>query len=1078
MGTQLKSTTIIALLLTVINIYGGNYFVITENGVPRTKIIIKNNASQVEKFAATELQKYVKEMSGAELIIKETNDFPPPPLSGSIIIGKMKTNSLLLPILGNPRLPENDCFIIRLINNNLILAGGNARGTLYAVYELLEELGCRWFFPKKEWEIIPRLKSIKLTGINKTEIPHFKNRELWAGKYDWLAKNKGNRIPVWWPYWNGEPEYYIKNGKKYKQRKYSVNYRDYLKEGKKRGIKCSVAADNSVDFWLPASKYFNSHPEFYPLVRGKRTASHIDLQKEVFTRGFPLHQFCFSSKGGEKEIADNMSKLIVKYPDIDTLGLYLTDRKDTGFCDCEKCVYLHKKFMPPQSVDHTGEYIYFANNIAALLSKTNPEVMIELSAYEWSSSLEAPINIKPAPNTKLVFWNYMRGYARPLKSTASSRNYYINSELLKYLNLFGGERITVTDYYYGMSCYFNFIWPIFDIIKTDMAYYHNLGINGIRAFPGSHFSHFLNTYLALRLAWNTNLDINEILDDFCQKAFMQAASPMKCYINILRKSLKDIDFKKTTQGNSSYKGWKNDFVPTYENLFVLLKPETLEQLNNCLIAAKKLAKNNDDVLKRLELVEKEFSYNYFIIKANEFKMQGDTFLKGKKYDAALNCYRNALETLDDGKKDGQNYSKINFGKSVRDVLLLTENIIEQKRINNIAQNASAENITVDNKGNSFPASWGCYKGAGICRWGSSCDFIDGKRSAFIENLEEVNNKNEKKVINNALVQGNSNGYTGENAYNNNLPGEQVYFVSFWLKGEKNPKVTVFVRGWTAKEAGKETRKQIKISRIGKSFIAPVDWTEYRGFFRIDQNIKKFALMFHLSSLGKIYVDNICIAPLSKNKIALYIPQMDGGKGDGCSAILTTLKKEKLKIIPITDLSSNISQYKSLIFPQVNQLGNSQKGKPWVKNIRNYVSKGGNAYFYHDSCGYKPHGWILGNTSVFPEICKGVKRKVGSKNTPDILIVCSEHPVVKGHDIGYKGTNSYWDHMELIPGTNAEVLVKDGNDNPVVIVGNFGKGKVVFDGTIPYDATTETELKEITGIQKDILLNFIQWSTKD
>ncbi|MFA6716127.1 MAG: hypothetical protein WCS27_12170 [Victivallaceae bacterium] len=78
MGTQLKSTTIIALLLTVINIYGGNYFVITENGVPRTKIIIKNNASQVEKFAATELQKYVKEMSGAELIIKETNDFPPP----------------------------------------------------------------------------------------------------------------------------------------------------------------------------------------------------------------------------------------------------------------------------------------------------------------------------------------------------------------------------------------------------------------------------------------------------------------------------------------------------------------------------------------------------------------------------------------------------------------------------------------------------------------------------------------------------------------------------------------------------------------------------------------------------------------------------------------------------------------------------------------------------------------------------------------------------------------------------------------------------------------------------------------
>jgi hypothetical protein len=40
-----------------------------------------------------------------------------------------------------------------------LLIGATEMGVSHAAFRLLEELGCRWFFPGKNWEVVPSIKN-------------------------------------------------------------------------------------------------------------------------------------------------------------------------------------------------------------------------------------------------------------------------------------------------------------------------------------------------------------------------------------------------------------------------------------------------------------------------------------------------------------------------------------------------------------------------------------------------------------------------------------------------------------------------------------------------------------------------------------------------------------------------------------------------------------------------------------------------------------------------------------------------------------------------------------------------------
>ena len=73
--------------------------------------------------------------------------------------------------------------LLKTTARNLVLTGGRPRGTLYAVYEFLENtLGVRWYTP---WaEKVPRIENCEIPSLDRRVRPYFRFRSHYTSLGD------------------------------------------------------------------------------------------------------------------------------------------------------------------------------------------------------------------------------------------------------------------------------------------------------------------------------------------------------------------------------------------------------------------------------------------------------------------------------------------------------------------------------------------------------------------------------------------------------------------------------------------------------------------------------------------------------------------------------------------------------------------------------------------------------------------------------------------------------------------------------------------------------------------------------
>ncbi|MFC1714006.1 DUF4838 domain-containing protein [Candidatus Poribacteria bacterium] len=170
------------------------------DGITDYNIMIGRGASPIEEFAAQELQGYVMQVTNVFLPMAPRNA----PASGKLVlVGGRAAAKLGLEIDSSSLGPDG--FVIKTIDNKLVLAGGGPRGTLYSVYAFLETLGCRWLAPGILGEVIPRRASIVIPFIDHSERPDITYRGFTnivpvsyedAQWIDWMAKNRMNYFMI------------------------------------------------------------------------------------------------------------------------------------------------------------------------------------------------------------------------------------------------------------------------------------------------------------------------------------------------------------------------------------------------------------------------------------------------------------------------------------------------------------------------------------------------------------------------------------------------------------------------------------------------------------------------------------------------------------------------------------------------------------------------------------------------------------------------------------------------------------------------------------------------------------------
>jgi hypothetical protein len=75
-------------------------------------------------------------------------------------------------------------------NNTVGLMGESDLATSYAIYTLLDQLGCRWFLPSPLGEVVPTLKTITLQDQDVSTAPYTIYRGLWYCDNDFARRNR------------------------------------------------------------------------------------------------------------------------------------------------------------------------------------------------------------------------------------------------------------------------------------------------------------------------------------------------------------------------------------------------------------------------------------------------------------------------------------------------------------------------------------------------------------------------------------------------------------------------------------------------------------------------------------------------------------------------------------------------------------------------------------------------------------------------------------------------------------------------------------------------------------------------
>lgn len=474
--------------------------VLADNSQSKWHIVTLSNNQQVQ-FAGSELQKYLAQISDVKLPVGKVvkNNY-------NIIIGLRRSMpAKYASLLGAPK-KGYDGYSITIKPGIIVIAGDDGPGVIYGVYDLLEHIGCRWFYltqDPNDPEVVPHLKTLSLNtacwGVaspiqyricNDDEWFFSMNYPISIKQADWAMKNRYNMMG-WQPL--------SSNQKKSDMEQYQeLDSAGVTAELKKRGMFIHGPA-HSFDQFLSTDKYFTKHPEWFGMRNGKRVPqSYIGAQ------------FCWSNADARKEFIKNASEFAKAAP---LIKIFCSVPFDGGVpCDCDNC----------KKAGASNLLMLLENEMIAVFKVNNPGVMVEtIGGYGAVPDPPSDLSIIN-PKQRIVWAQWGRyhgvGYDDP---TYDRRNLDGWRKAAK-----GG--LTICNYYCDNFAEPWVMGPFTTAIKSDRDYFlkNNVSALYVLMYPkGYWWNHSLNGYLAGRAYYDVSIDPYKEIDDYALHYYGKDAGP-------------------------------------------------------------------------------------------------------------------------------------------------------------------------------------------------------------------------------------------------------------------------------------------------------------------------------------------------------------------------------------------------------------------------------------------------------------------------------------------------------------------------------------------------------------------------
>lgn len=479
----------------------------------RVAIVLPAEASAAETFAGQELDAFLRQMIDVEVT---TNTSPASDAALVIEVGDTLGNRPWRERFPTAiTCPGSDSFAVVQAARRLHLVGGGDRGTLYAVYDWLENRGCRWFAPGESGQVIPALDRLELYDGERIEVPANITREIGgdAGPFDpwdyllWQTRNRLNR------------SFAMRDG--YLQQKYPGH--PELSTGWKRlgGMeRWHWIAHNFVFMFGDLDAFFEKNPEYFALYNGQRVRPGSPGRP-----GYGGGNLALTNPDVIDFVAEFTARWFDEHPDGTIVPMWPADGAIKWDESPDAMALGGKNFTAGPEGSMSRRLITFTNAVARRVVETHPDRLILLPAYQ---SYIEPVDDLPIEPNIFVQYCYHADYAHgPLQSPVNAA---AAERMRRWAEKVPG-RFGVWEYFligdHLLTEPQPVLLPLVYRVRDTMQFLDSIGSTRYFTQSSTVYQPYnpLLYYALARYIWNPSLDADELIRDYAHFAFGPEAGP-------------------------------------------------------------------------------------------------------------------------------------------------------------------------------------------------------------------------------------------------------------------------------------------------------------------------------------------------------------------------------------------------------------------------------------------------------------------------------------------------------------------------------------------------------------------------
>lgn len=430
---------------------------LAKDGSATLPIVVSRQASDRVGAAAQKLSGHLQKITEAEfkvqvgdglrgIVVGTSGDFPDLPIRQRFAPDDVS---------------RREEYLLRSEPGRLLVIGATELAVQHAVWDLLYRLGYRHYFPGESWEIVPFQRSLAI-DVDAFESPDYLARRIWYGYGNWD--------------YNGEP------------------YEAWCAKNRcVNGIALSTghAYDGIVN---AAREEFAAHPEYWPLLNGKR-------QPVVNPKP------CLSNPTVRALFVRQALARFEQNPSLDSISMDPSD--GGGWCECDQCRKLGSV---------SDQAVTLANEVAVAINERHPGKLVGMYAYNYHSP---PPSVRVHPQVVIsVATSFLKGGLRLDEIIAGWSERGATLGIREYYGVHVWDRDLPASSRGGNI----------DYLKRTIPEFRSKGARFMSAESSDNWGpNGLGYFLAARMLWDVDeaKRTDELIDEFLDNCFGPAKESMR-----------------------------------------------------------------------------------------------------------------------------------------------------------------------------------------------------------------------------------------------------------------------------------------------------------------------------------------------------------------------------------------------------------------------------------------------------------------------------------------------------------------------------------------------------------------------